>query len=122
MSKPAACVDADASLLVVANTLAEAEIGALVVMGKQGLVGVISERDVVRAVSVGGEPSALWASDVMAEHPVWVGPDERVVDVAERLLDAGIRHAPVVADGRLEGMVSARDLLRVLNDAWRRDR
>lgn len=50
----------EVSLLDVASELAEAEIGALVVMGQHGPVGVISERDVVRALAVGGEPTELW--------------------------------------------------------------
>lgn len=120
MSSPAAWVDPEASLLDVAEKLLDEAIGLLVVLAPGGLVGVVSERDVVRALAVGGEPSELWAADLMAEQPVAAEPDDPIIDVADRMVDAGIRHVPVVADGELRGVVSMRDVLRVVADAWRR--
>lgn len=60
-----------------------------------------------------------WAADVMADEPVYVDVDDPIASVAERMLDEGVRHVPVVSDGRVLGVVSVRNALRVLADAWR---
>ena len=114
MTSPALTIDAEASLRRVAESLADLDIGALAILGRHGLVGMVSERDVVRALAAGADPDAAWASDVMAEAPRWAAPASRIVEVAQMMLDAGIRHVPVVDEGKLLGMVSIRDALGVL--------
>lgn len=114
MTSPALTIDAEASLRRVAETLADLDVGALAILGRHGLVGMVSERDVVRALAAGADPDAMWASDVMAENPRWVTPTNRITEVARLMLAAGIRHAPVVDDNKLVGMVSIRDALAVL--------
>jgi CBS domain-containing protein len=122
MSTPVACVEPNVSLIELATTLEAEAVGAVPVMSGDHLDGVVSERDIVRALSAGGEPTDVWAGDVMADEPVYVDPDEPIITVAERMLDEGVRHVPVVSDGHVVGVVSVRDALRVLADAWRRTR
>ena len=102
--------------------LLEEGIGLVVVQSPTGVAGVISEREITRALARGGEPSALWAADLMAERPLVVDPDERIIDVAARMVDGGVRHLPVVEDGRPIGVVSLRDVVGVLTEAWRAKR
>lgn len=122
MSIPVAWVEPDMSLIDLASALEREAVGAVAVMSGDHLDGVVSERDIVRALSSGGDPAEVWAGDVMAEHPVLADPDEPIITVAERMLDEGVRHVPVVREGHVVGVVSVRDALRVLADAWRRGR
>jgi len=122
MSMPVASVEPTMSLADLAATLETEGVGAVTVMTGDHLDGVVSERDIVRALSAGGDPTEVWAADVMTDEPVYVDIDDPIVIVAERMLDEGVRHVPVVSDGRVLGVVSVRDAPRVLADAWRRAR
>ena len=122
MSAPVAWVEPDVSLIELATWLETEAVGAVAVMSGGRLEGVASERDIVRALSLGGDPNEVWVGDLMAEAPVYADPDEAIITVAERMLDEGVRHLPVVSEGQVVGVVSARDALRVLADAWRRAR
>lgn len=120
MSMPIAWIEPDVSLADLATKLAVEGVGALAVMSGDHLDGVVSERDIVRALAAGGDPTEVWAADVMADEPVYADVDDPILSVAERMLDEGVRHVPVVSDGRVLGVVSVRDALRVFADAWRR--
>jgi len=122
MSTPVAWIEPDLSLIELATWLEAEAVGAVAVMRGSRLEGVVSERDIVRALSRGGDPNEVWVGDVMAEEPVYVDPDESIITVAERMLAEGVRHLPVVSEGQVVGVISVRDALRVLADAWRRAR
>jgi len=81
----------------------------------------VSERDVVRALAAGGDVHELRAADVMTEAPVRILGQATILAAAERMLEAGVRHLPVLgAQGQVLGVVSMRDVLRVLVEACRR--
>ena len=104
-------VPARASLVDVAAALTEREVG-LVAVGEQGLpLGVVSERDIVRAVAEGRDLVATTAIDVARTELCWVDPDATVGEVAAEMMDNWVRHVLVGADGELVGIVSARDLI-----------
>lgn len=120
MSTPVAWVEPSVSLVDLAVTLETEAVGAIAILSGDHLDGVASERDVVPALAAGGDPADVWAGDVMADEPLSVAPDEAIITVVERMLDEGVRHVPVVSDGHVVGVVSARDGPCVLADAWRR--
>jgi CBS domain-containing protein len=100
-----------------ARILNRAGVGALPVMRDDGtLAGIISERDLVRALAQQQDPAATTV-DAYASLSVEVAePDDDSWVVGRRMLNAGIRHLPVLADDRLAGMVSMRDVLAV--ETW----
>jgi CBS domain-containing protein len=114
MSYPVRTVDALDSLRTAAETLAEANVGALVVMKESTPLGIISERDIVRAVAGGGDPDEVWSADVIGVDTVWAAPTDPILHVAGLMQDASIRHVPLRAQGDVVGIVSARDILAVL--------
>jgi CBS domain-containing protein len=120
VSSSTASIEPTATLRELAVKLERECVGALVVMPDESVSGVVSERDVVRAVAVGGELDEVWAADVMTEEPVRVDLDETIADAAERMLAEAVRHLPVVDGARLVGVVSIRDVLQVFVDEWRR--
>lgn len=100
-----------------AHLLARAGIGALAVVDEAGsLVGLLSERDLVRAMTEQLEPGAALARSYASLAVEVAGQHEDSWTVGRRMLDAGIRHLPVVSDGQLVGMVSMRDVLAV--ETW----
>lgn len=116
-ARPAVMVRADDTLRAVARQLWEAGVGAAVVPGEgTAIAGVISERDVVAQLAVGADPDLVTAAEAMSRNVVSAQPADPVLDVVFLMLDAGVRHIPVVADDldQLVGVVSMRDLLRPL--------
>lgn len=103
----------DATLLDVAMTLASADIGAVVVGTPVSATGVVSERDIVRAVADGKDLATTPAASVASDSLVWADVSSTVAHVAEQMMDKWVRHVLVEQGGRLVGIVSARDLLGV---------
>ncbi len=102
-----------ASLRDVAEELTRREVGLTVVGDGDRPTGVVSERDVVRAVAEGRDPATTTAADVESTGLVWVDAEATVADVAEVMMEHYVRHVLVEDGGRLVGVVSARDVLGV---------
>lgn len=107
--------DASESLLAAARRMWAHEIGALPVFDDGVLTGILTERDLVTAMALGATAGAAIAAH-MTPLPATAEPGEESSAVARRMVELGIRHMPVVDDGRVVGMVSARDLLTLV--AW----
>jgi CBS domain-containing protein len=101
----------DATLLAVADELVGDQVGVLVVGSMHDVEGVISERDVVRAVAEGRDPQETTARELASKRVVWCDPTATVHEVAELMMEQYVRHVLLGEDNRLVGIVSARDLL-----------
>jgi CBS domain-containing protein len=104
-------VDAAADLWSVASALAAADVGILVVGDGDNVQGVVSERDVVRALAAHRGAGETTAADIARRDLVWCDINADVADVAEEMMEHYVRHVLVEEDGHLVGIVSARDLL-----------
>jgi CBS domain-containing protein len=104
------------TLREVADILVREEIGCAVVEGTGKVAGVVSERDLVRAVADDVDLDAERASDYMAFDVVAVDPHDDIAETARAMLDGGIRHLPVVDEGKVVGIISIRDVLAHLMD------
>jgi CBS domain-containing protein len=107
----AARVPSAATVAAAAALMVEGEIGLVVVGEGTEVVGVLSERDVVRLVAAGADLAATEASSVASTQLVWCDASASVHEVAELMMAEYVRHVLVEDDGRLLGVVSARDLL-----------
>ena len=107
-------VEANETLASVFGTLAEKRIGALVVCGKGGeVIGIISERDLVRSIANEGERVLSWpVANVMTKDVITCSEDETVNDVMEKMTAGRFRHMPVVEAGRLSGVISIGDVVK----------
>jgi CBS domain-containing protein len=103
----------DANLWEIAEALVEADVGALAVVvdDEEDVQGVVSERDLVRALATRQDPSSTTARAIAHTRLVWCDADSTVADVAEQMMERYVRHVLVEHDGRVAGIVSARDLL-----------
>jgi CBS domain-containing protein len=84
--------------------------GSLLVMDGGRLAGIITERDLLRAVALGADPAAATVDEAMTAEVFTVGPDMPLRDAAREMAVRWIRHLPVVDGGQLVGMVSMRDI------------
>src|SRR5262245_7398885 len=97
----------------VASRMKEAQVGAVVVLDGDVLVGIFSERDLMtRVVVARRDPAATPVSAVMTRDVVTAEMEDRVDACEDKMRRAGCRHLPVLAHGRVIGMISMRDLLR----------
>lgn len=104
-------VDPTATLLEVAQRMAEEGISAVGVGDDSSLVGVLTERDVVRAVAARRDPAAVTASEMAESELIWTDPGASIAEVADEMMDRWIRHVLVGSPGQLLGIVSIRDVL-----------
>jgi CBS domain-containing protein len=104
-------VTGDADLWEVASAMVQAGAGALAVGDGDGVWGIVSERDVVRALARRRDPSTTKAVDIAHTRLVWCEANSTVAEVAEEMMERYIRHVLVEDDGRVIGIVSLRDLL-----------
>jgi CBS domain-containing protein len=87
--------------------------GSLLVMAPDGaLLGIVTERDVMKAVARGDDLDATPVSAIMTRNVLTVTPETPVATAAAHMAERWIRHLPVVVDGAVLGMVSQRDLCR----------
>ncbi|PZF75054.1 hypothetical protein DK847_20180 [Aestuariivirga litoralis] len=103
------------SVQSIVDTLARHRIGAVVVVDEAGAIaGIVSERDVVRAMAgdLAGVASRT-AGDIMTTKVVTCTPADSEADLMQMMTESRIRHLPVVANGRLAGMVSIGDVVKL---------
>ena len=106
-------VEPDATVYEAVAKMAEKNVGALVVMEGDILVGIISERDYTRKVMLRGKRSReTQVSEIMSTHLTTVGPKESVDHCLQYMTDKRVRHLPVVENGRLRGVISIGDLVK----------
>jgi signal-transduction protein with cAMP-binding, CBS, and nucleotidyltransferase domain len=100
-------------VLSVARRMCDASVGAIVVLEGDALVGIFSERDLMtRVVVAHRDPADTPVSAVMTRDVHTAAIEDRVDACEEKMRRAGCRHLPVLAKGRVIGMISMRDLLR----------
>ncbi|MGZ4967645.1 MAG: CBS domain-containing protein, partial [Chthoniobacterales bacterium] len=93
--------------------MAEKNIGALVVMEGDKLVGIVSERDYTRKVMLRGKRSReTQVNEIMSTQLTTVEPKESVDRCLEFMTDKRVRHLPVVENGKLLGVISIGDLVK----------
>lgn len=107
-------VQPESSIAEVAIVLAEHRIGAVIVSGDGGAIdGVLSERDIVRALARPDDGMlAATARSLMTTEVVTCEPDTTLDDLMSTMTERRIRHVPVLVDGRLAGVVSIGDVVK----------
>lgn len=110
MTEPAVTATPDETLPAVAARMRDHGIGSVVVVDGNRPVGIVTERDLLRATAAAAGPTAA-IRDWMTTAPECVGPETSIDQAWEQLADRGYRHIPVVIDDELKGVVSMRDLV-----------
>ena len=106
-------IDPDASIKRAADWLRVKNIGALVVTSGQAVLGLISEREIVHALSHYGDAAAsMPVKEIMRHGVIAVSPDESVDRVMKLMTRHRVRHMPVLHDGKLAGIISIGDVVK----------
>jgi len=106
-------VSPEATVLEAVESMCEAHIGALLVMREATLVGIFSERDLMRRVVLAGrDPARTRVVEVMTEDVVCVPPDLSPHEAMALITRRCVRHLPVVVGRRIVGVISIGDLVR----------
>lgn len=102
----------EASVREAACLMRGRNVGSVLIMEQRRLLGIFTERDMVhRVVAEGRDPNQTPLRDVMTPRPDTIAPGTAAIDALRLMHDGGYRHLPVVAEGRVVGMVSRRDFL-----------
>ena len=115
MTRSLLTISADATLGDAASAMAERGVGAVVVLEDDAIAAILTERDVMKAVADGqdgGAPVTEW----MTRHPDTIEPHDTTDHAASLMIHGGFRHLPVVEAGKVVGIVSIRDLMKVALD------
>ncbi|MBA2643807.1 MAG: CBS domain-containing protein [Actinobacteria bacterium] len=115
MTRGLLSVASDATLPAAAAEMTARRVGAVVVLDGDAILGILTERDVLRAVAEGRVDRSTVA-DWMTRHPETIEPSESTGTAATLMIHGGFRHLPVVDGGKVVGIVSIRDLMRVVLD------
>jgi CBS domain-containing protein len=99
----------------VSQRMVERDVGAVIVMEGGALTGILTERDVLRAVAAGIQDDTV-VSDWMTRDPETMAPDDTTQHAAVLMIHGGFRHLPLVEGDEVVGMLSIRDLMRVVLD------
>ena len=107
-------IEPTATLAAAVKVLADRRIGAIVVTGAEGrIVGIISERDIVRAMAQhSAEALTRPVSEMMTRNVVTCSERDTIADLMEKMTQGKFRHIPVVEQGKLAGIVSIGDIVK----------
>ncbi len=110
MSPTVVTVDASATLDRAAQAMMERKVGSAVIVEAGRLVGIITERDILRAVARALVPWSTPVSECMTPEPQTVSPQTSAKEALSMMLSHRFRHLPVIGDKGVMGIVSLRDL------------
>ncbi|HEX3727247.1 MAG TPA: CBS domain-containing protein [Pirellulales bacterium] len=111
-------IDPDATIDDVIRTLVARNCGSLVVCEEHSLVGIITERDILKVCAEhGGQFKQIRVRDVMTHEPETASPQDSVEDTMGLMTDRRIRHLPIIEDGRLVGLISIGDVVKAQHDS-----
>jgi CBS domain-containing protein len=117
MSKSPVTATLDETVDHAAATMRTKDIGSLIVVENERPTGIVTERDIVtKVVAVNKVPSSVKVRDIMSTPVVAVGPREEVVQAARLMSDRKIRRLAVVDNGKLVGVVTENDIVRIWPD------
>ncbi len=101
---------ASQSVRLACQRMVERRVGAVLVTDKKHhLAGIFTGRDAVRILAEGKDAAATTLADVMTQHPHTLSPEQTAIDALRVMGDSGFRHLPVIADGKIVGIVSRGD-------------
>jgi len=111
MTAKAFTVSAEASMVEAAQGMAKGKLGSALIVQGSWLAGIITERDMLRAVASGEDLNGVKVKDWMTKDPITASPDTDTDEAAVTMFTNGFRHLPVTDGSEILGVVSLRDVL-----------
>jgi len=116
MSKPTCIVDPETTLAEATTVMGEQRVGSALVMDGARLDGILTERDIVRAMSTAHDAPARPVIEWMTKKPTTTSPDTPVREALRMMVDGGFRHLPILDGETVVGVLSMRDIAKALAD------
>ena len=117
MTQAAVTDSSEDTLTEACDKMRHAQTSSILIMDGDRMIGIVTERDVVKAVAQGLDPKETRVKDLMTSDIVTIGPMTTLKDAAEIMASKWIRHLPIVEGTKVVGMISQRDLTGVLAKA-----
>jgi CBS domain-containing protein len=96
----------------VASLMDARGIGSVIVLEDDRVLGILTERDILRVIGQGEDPKNVAAHEALTDDLITIGPNASVEEAARAMVNAKVRHLPVISEAGLIGIVSMRDLVR----------
>jgi CBS domain-containing protein len=112
MTTNLATVGPEYNVADVASVMDARGIGSVIVLEDDRVLGILTERDILRVIGGGEDPKNVAAHEALTDDLITIRPDASVDEAAREMVNAKVRHLPVISDEGLIGMVSMRDLVR----------
>jgi CBS domain-containing protein len=116
MSKPSCFVDPETTLAEATTIMGEQRVGSALVMEGDHLEGILTERDIVRAMSTAHDAPARPVIEWMTKRPTTMPPDTPVREALRTMVEGGFRHLPITEADAVVGVLSMRDIAKALAD------
>lgn len=105
----------DATVYEALQTMAEKNVGALVVLDAETVVGIMSERDYARKVILHGRSSReIRVREIMTSEIYFVSPEQNIQECMAQMTDKRVRHLPALENDRLVGIISIGDVVKAV--------
>jgi len=112
MTTDLATVGPEYNVADVASVMDARGIGSVIVLEDDRVLGILTERDILKVVGGGEDPKNVAAHEALTDDLITIRPGATVEEAAREMVNAKVRHLPVISDEGLIGMVSMRDLVR----------
>ncbi|HEV8165210.1 MAG TPA: CBS domain-containing protein [Actinomycetes bacterium] len=112
MTKEVVTVGPHYNVADVASLMHARGIGSVIVLEDQRVLGILTERDILKVIGAGEDPKNVAAHEALTDDLYTIAPDASVDEAARKMTKAKVRHLPVIADDRVIGILSIRDLVR----------
>lgn len=117
MTKATVTDSAEDTLSDACQKMRELQTGSILVLDGERLIGIVTERDVLKTVAQGLDPKHTPLKDIMTTDIITIGPQTRLKEAAEIMATKWIRHLPVLEGAKVVGIISQRDLTGILAKA-----
>lgn len=112
MTSPVMSVPAETTIFEVSQLMSEKNIGSVLVKGGEEFVGIITERDLTqKVIGKGLDPKTTAVTETMSSPLITLNSDQPVTDANQFMAKHKIRHLPVTVEGKIEGILSVKDLV-----------
>jgi signal-transduction protein with cAMP-binding, CBS, and nucleotidyltransferase domain len=119
MTKDIVCVESSATVNEAMNLMAQRDIGSVVVTRDTNMVGILTERDVVKKCCPQTQCTVMKAADVMSSPLITIDADAAIGEAADLMAEKKIRRLLVTESGKIAGIITERDVMRATLDVFK---
>lgn len=113
MNKNVVVAKSDVTVKEASKVMTEYEIGGLVIMEEEEIVGMVTDTDIIRAVSEGKNVDKTKMSDIMTKKVITGDPEDTIEHIVDLMVKHHIKRIPVVEEGKIKGIITASDIIVV---------